>query len=259
MVATDRVLLFTASTLRSVAVGLTGVVLSLYLATIGCDAAAIGLVISLGLAGCALGTFVVTWGVDRWGRRRALVLLSLLMALGGVALASTTQMAWIAVAVLIGMVNSMGQDRGAGLTIEQAILPQTTGASQRTKVFAWYNLLSDGGHALGALLGGLPAFLRTVCGVDALSSYRWAFLVYGLLNVLSAFLYARLSPQVELATPEVPRRLSARSRPIVMKFSALSAIDSFGAFRGAWLACKRLLRCRPFVSAAPFSAQGWGC
>src|SRR3989338_10429609 len=163
--AGDRRLIYTASTLRSVAVGLTGVILSLYLSTIGASVWFIGLLISLGLAGLALGTFLVTRGAERWGRRRTLVVLSLLMALGGLVMAVTTQASLLALAAFLGMVNGMGQDRGAAMTVEQVILPRTAADSQRTNVFAWYNLLYDGGHALGELLGGLPALLGSAAGL----------------------------------------------------------------------------------------------
>lgn len=226
--AADRRLIYTASTLRSVAVGLTGVILSLYLSTIGASVWFIGLLISLGLAGLALGTFLITRGAERWGRRRTLVALSLLMALGGLVMAVTTQASLLALAAFLGMVNGMGQDRGAAMTVEQVILPRTAADSQRTNVFAWYNLLSDGGHALGALLGGLPALLRSVAGLDPLSSYRWTWLVYSMLSVVSAMLYARLSRDVERPAHEASRPLSARSKPIIAKFSALSALDSLG-------------------------------
>jgi len=78
------------------------------------------------------------------------------------------------------------------------------------------------------LLGGLPAFLRAVGGLEVLASYRWTFLVYSGLSVLSALCYVRLSSAVELDAREPLRPLSARARPLIAKFSALSAIDSFG-------------------------------
>jgi len=123
--------------LRATAVGLCGVILALHLATLGFNAWAIGLAVSLGLAGCALGTLIVTYLADRLGRRATLVALSGLMGLGGVALALSTHPGIMTMAVLVGMVNGMGRDRGAGLTIEQAILPRTTTEAKRTSVFAW--------------------------------------------------------------------------------------------------------------------------
>lgn len=224
----DRWLIVASAGLRASGVGLSGVILALYLATIGLNPASIGLAISLGLAGCALGTFIATLASDRFGRRASLVLLNLLMALGGLALAVTTRPSLVMATLLIGMVNGMGRDRGAGLTVEQAMLPQTTTPAQRTKVFAWYNLLIDAGHAVGSLAGGLPALLRAQLGAGALTSYQCTWALYSGLCLVAAALVLRLSPAVELRVPTRVTRLSAASRPVVAKFAALSGLDSLG-------------------------------
>jgi len=215
--------------LRATAVGLCGVILALHLATLGFNAWAIGLAVSLGLAGCALGTLIVTYLADRLGRRATLVALSGLMGLGGVALALSTHPGIMTMAVLVGMVNGMGRDRGAGLTIEQAILPRTTTEAKRTSVFAWYNVIVDAGHAIGSLLGGLPALLRLNAGMSGLASYQWTWGFYGVLCVVAGVFALWLSPAVEVdgrrtATPP----LSPASRRVVAKFSALSGLDSLG-------------------------------
>ena len=204
----DRWLLCASAALRACAVGLSGVILALHLAAIGFTVWSIGLVVSLGLTGCAIGTALSTLVADRLGRRATLVILALLMALGGLALALTSQAAVAMVGACVGMVNGMGRDRGAGVTVEQAILPQTTTDSQRTTVFAWYNLLVDAGHAVGALLGGLPAFLRTHAGMPALASYHWTWGCYSFLCLLAGGFALRLSQAVELRGPSPVRRLS---------------------------------------------------
>ena len=225
---TDRRLILASAGFRATAVGLSGVILALYLATIGLSPASIGFAISLGLAGCALGTFLMTVAADRLGRRASLIGLNLLMAAGGLALASTAKPSVIMVSLLFGMVNGMGRDRGAGLTVEQAMLPQTTIDAQRTKVFAWYNLVIDAGHATGSLIGGLPAFLRTHAGLSPLHSYQGTWAVYGLLCLVAAVFILRLSRAVELRTVAPVTRLSRASRPVVAKFAALSGLDSLG-------------------------------
>src|SRR3989338_96984 len=85
----DRGLIFASAGVRAAAGGLSGVILALHLATLGLDAAAIGLAVSLGLGGCAIGTGVAAYAADRIGRRTSLVLLAGLMALGGLLLAWT--------------------------------------------------------------------------------------------------------------------------------------------------------------------------
>ncbi|MBI3319678.1 MAG: MFS transporter [Candidatus Omnitrophica bacterium] len=224
----DRRLIFVSATLRAVAVGLSGVILALSLSAQGLRAGAIGLAISLGLAGCAIGTGVVTFFADRLGRRASLVSLALLMAVGGLALALTSHWLVLMGSLLLGMVNGMGRDRGAGLTVEQAILPSTTTPSRRTAVFAWYNLLIDAGHAVGSLLGGLPAVLRAQAGLPLLASYRWTWALYSLLCLSAALCAWRLSSGVEVAEPTIREPLSARTRPVVATFAGLSALDSLG-------------------------------
>lgn len=223
----DRWLIFASAGLRACAVGLSGIILALHLATIGFNAWSIGMAISLGLLGCALGTLVVTAVADRLGRRATLILLSVLMALGGLALAVSATASLVMVAALIGMVNGMGRDRGAGVTVEQAMLPQTTSESNRTAAFAWYNLTVDGGHAVGSLLGGLPAWLRSQAHATPLASYQWTWGLYSLLCLIAGALVLRLSKSVELAGAAPITRLSPSSRPLVAKFAALSGLDSF--------------------------------
>ena len=214
--------------LRATAVGLSGVILALHLTALHFDAWWIGVAVSLGLAGCALGTVLVTAVADRLGRRWTLVTIALLMAGGGGALAFATRPALLLAGVLLGMVNGMGRDRGAGLTIEQAMLPKTVASAQRTTAFAWYNLVVDAGHAVGSLLGGMPALLRSFADMPVLPSYQWTWGVYAVLCLGAGLLALTLSPSVELRTPRTDHRLSPASRPVVATFASLSALDSLG-------------------------------
>jgi len=99
------------------------------------------------------------WG-DRIGRKRWLVGLGVLAAAGGIVFAFSSQIVVLGVAAFLGMLNSLGKDRAAALAIEQAILPSTGDDAGRTRAFAWYNVIQDVGHALGAALAVLPPLLR---------------------------------------------------------------------------------------------------
>src|SRR5580765_7564229 len=88
-VSRDLLLINTAAFMRSFTFGLIGVVLGIYLFRIGLSSLSIGMVIGAGLAGSALATIGVTTQADRVGRRRTLVVLSLLGAVGSLALAIT--------------------------------------------------------------------------------------------------------------------------------------------------------------------------
>src|SRR3954468_4920540 len=119
----DRVLLYLAAFARSTGVGMSGVLVGLYAAELGLGATGVGLVISAGLIGVALGTLaVMLWG-ERMGRSRLLIGLAILAALGTAAFALSPFPWMLAPAAALGMVNGMGRDRGAAFSLEQALLP----------------------------------------------------------------------------------------------------------------------------------------
>ena len=231
----DRRLLYTAAFLRALATGMAGVLIGLTLARLGFSAAAIGAVLSAGLAGATLALVIVTWAGDRLGRRRCLLGLSLLGAGGGLGAALVSAPLAMAAAAFAGTLNGMGRDRGAALVLEQAILPATTGDAGRTAVFARYNVLTDIGHALGALLAAAPTLLAAI-GVDETQACRGMFYLYAALLAAGAPLALLLSSAAETGAAGPPRPVSPESKRIVRRISALFAIDSVaGGFLGSAL------------------------
>ena len=222
----DRQRLYLAAFLRALATGLIGVLLGVYLGEIGLDARTIGFIVSVGLAGAAAGTFLVTFLADRLGHRRVLLVVTLLSAAGGVALALSSHPLILGTAALIGMVNGMGRDRGAALVVEQAVLPATVGEADRTMAFARYNVLQDIGHAVGGLAAGMPALLHESGFLAGAPALRWSVAAYAALSLAPVASYVGLSAAVEtLAVSRLPR-LSPESRSILWKLSSLFAIDS---------------------------------
>ncbi len=225
----DRRLLYAAGFLRALATGVVGVLIGIDLARRGFDTAEIGLVVGAGLSGAALAALVVTLLGDRLGRRPVLVSVALLGAAGGLAIATTTEFSAVLASAFVGMVNGMGRDRGAALILDQAILAATAGDADRTNAFAWYNVLQDAGHALGALIAGAPALLRRFAGVDEGTGGRATLIAYAGVFLVTAFCYARLSPSAgEPAIAHRRLRVSPDSRRILWKISALFAVDSLG-------------------------------
>jgi MFS family permease len=235
----DRQLLYASAFLRAFATGLIGVLLGLYLARRGFTAVEIGLVIGAGLSGAALSALVVTLFGDRFGRRRALVLLALATALGGVLLAFTANVLAACVVAFLGMVNGMGRDRGAALVLEQATLPETVPSGDRTRAFAWYNVLQDAGHALGGLAAALPTLLRASLEIETLPAYQATLGLYAALLLVTAVLSVRLSPAIEVVASvdgHRPHAVSPESRCIVWRIARLFAVDSLaGGFLGSAL------------------------
>jgi MFS family permease len=224
----DRLIIFACAGLRAIAISFSSVILTLYLSSLGFSSSKIALLIALGLAGCAGGTFLAMRFADRFGRKRMLIILGLLMAAGGFLLSIGELPTAIAIAIFVGMVNGMGRDRGMGLTIEQAILPAITAPQDRTKTFAWYNVTVDVGNAVGALLAFLPAYLRKHFIVDAVGSYQIVWIGYGIVCMIGVVLAFCLSSDVELKDPAPQQQLSEASKKFVYKFAGISALDSLG-------------------------------
>jgi len=234
----DRRLLYANAFLRALATGLIGVLLGLYLARRGFPASAIGLVVGAGLSGAALSALVMTYLGDRLGRRRSLMVLSLLAAAGGLGLIASDHVLFACLVAFAGMVNGMGRDRGASLLLDHAILPSTAGPRERTKAFAWYNVLQDIGHALGAVLAGLPFVLRALFDTPELAGYQLTLGFYAVLMALTAVLNGWLSPGVEVngGAPVQAVAITPHSKRTVRRISGLFLMDSIaGGFLGTAL------------------------
>jgi hypothetical protein len=152
--------------------------------------------------------------------------ITLVTVLGACLFALCTTPWTLAVAAFIGMANGMGRDRGAALVLEQAALPATTTEANRTMTFAQYNVLQDVGHALGSLLGALPALLETHVGLSASGAHHGSIWVYAALCAVPLLAYSRLSDAVDSARSPGRQRLAAESRRTLVKISGLFAIDS---------------------------------
>lgn len=222
----DGWLLFASCAVRSFAYGFLSVILGLYLDTIGLGMAAIGWIFTAALAGSAGMTLIVTSVADRFGRKTLLILGAALMALAGGIFALSDNPIWLTIAAIFGTISPSGKDIGPFLSLEQAILPQTTTDQQRTAVFSAYNLVGSFAGAVGALTVGLPELFS----FSSLSGYRlliWSYVAAALLLVL---LFFQLSAGIEAKkNPDSFIRNVGlkKSRAMVAKLAGLFALDAF--------------------------------
>jgi MFS family permease len=227
----DGKLLLLSRALRSFAYGFLTVVLAIYLKLVGFQELGIGIILATTLVGSAAFTLLASIYADRWGRRRTLILLGVLMAISGLILTITTDYAVLLIAALIGTINITGTEVGAFLSIEQAVLPQTCLPSKRTTAFSLYSTSGTLAVACGVLLGGLPELLQTFLRIPAIDSFRPLFLLYSAIAVTTIFVYASLSRKVELdetrlvASPLKSLRPESKSR--LLRLASLFAVDSF--------------------------------
>jgi MFS family permease len=226
----DRIIIFVAAFIRAVAVGMTGVLLALYLAELHFSTTMIGVVVGAGLAAGAVAALIATIAADSFGRRRFLLGLAIFSAAGGLVVSLAKSPAVVLVAAFFGMVNGMGRDRGASLVVEHAILPSTTTDERRTAAFAFYNVLQAGGGALGALIAGLlPESLQHFGALPQHVAMRVTMIVYAGLMGLTVILYPALSAAAEVPETRIGiGHVSRESRIVVLKLSGLFLFDSVG-------------------------------
>jgi MFS family permease len=221
-----RRLLFTRSA-RGFADGVVSVLLASYLGRLGFTAFQIGAIVTATLLGSAALTLAIGLAGHRFRRRAVLLGAAALMVATGLAFAGITSFWPLLVVAFVGTVNPSAGDVTLFLPTEQAVLAETSGARDRTALFAWYNLTGTFAGAAGALAAGFPAALADRFQIDVAQAERAGFLLYSALGLLSVAAYARLSPSVEHDAAARAAPL-ARSRGIVLKLSALFSLDSFG-------------------------------
>src|SRR5207247_10583076 len=172
----------------------------------------------------------------RIGQRRMLVLGAGLMAAAGLVFASTRTLWILVMAATVGVISPSGQEVGPFLSIEQAALSHVVTDRTRTEVFAWYTLTGSLATALGALAGGTASRVLQEAPMPPVSSYRMVVALYAALGLILAGLFSGLSSAAEAAPGETRARRATLtglfglhgSRDVVVKLSALFALDSFG-------------------------------
>jgi predicted MFS family arabinose efflux permease len=158
-----------------------------------------------------------------------LLLSAVLMIFAGIVFAVTANFAALTIAAVVGVISPSGNEIGPFLSIEQAALTQIVSHEQRTRAYAWYNLVGSFATATGALASGGLAQMLQASGYTPLASYRVVVIGYAAVGVVLFVLFSRLSKQIEIAAPSsAPHRLGLhRSRNVVVRLSAFFALDAF--------------------------------
>jgi MFS family permease len=230
-------LLFATRTIRLFAYGALSVILVLFLAAVGLSDPEIGLLLTMTLIGDTAISLWITTRADRVGRKRMLIAGAILMLLGGLVFAVTGNFLLLLLAATVGVLSPSGNEVGPFLAVEQAALADMVPAGERTRFLAWYNLVGSFATAAGSLGCGLLVQFLQSRGVAPVPGFRVVLCGYAAAGLLLAGLFLRLSPAAEAGRttplPEsgggpIHRLLGLhRSRGVVLKLSALFALDSF--------------------------------
>src|SRR5256712_1702079 len=155
----DRALLLAGRGLRAFGFGFAAVLVGVHLELRGLSATSIGLTLGFGLAAASLSGLATTYLAARVGRRIALSLCGLLMALTGLDLAVATQEVWLIASGFTGMLGAASVDLGPFASVEQAALAESVSPLRRNIAFARYSLTAGLFNAAGgpaARRGGGP-------------------------------------------------------------------------------------------------------
>ena len=227
----DGNIIIAAAALRTLDYGFISVFLGVYLTLLEFTALQAGIVFSGIMLGSALSNLLATlWG-DRIGRRRLLVAMSALMVAGGVAFPATSDVLLLCLIGVFAVTTSGGGDRTAFISMDTAMLAQTSAPSQRTIAFSWYNLITILTRAIGALLIALPELFQRGAGVGEIDSFRLMFAIYAAIACSGMLLYSRISPRVEARRTDAAgadARASSRPDGLIWKMTGVSALDALG-------------------------------
>jgi MFS family permease len=223
----SAVTLIAARGVRGFGDGFTALLLPVYLSGLGYSAFRVGVLTTATLLGSAALTLAVGLVGHRFPAKRLLFAACGLMGATGLAFSQAHAFWPLVVVGFAGTLNPSGGDVSPFLPLEQSLLAHAGPPSNRTQLFARYSLTGTLMTALGALSVGMLGPLRSGTGLPLLTLIEAAFVMYGLLGLVSAGLYRRLPDEpVGADTPRTPLGPSRRN---VFGLAALFSLDSFGS------------------------------
>src|SRR5260221_10296910 len=151
----DRVLLLGARGMRAFGFGFSAVLIGVYLERRGLSPGLSGLPLGIGLAAASLSGLVSASLAARLGRRRALSIAGLLMALTGLDLALASQPALLVAAGVTGMLGAASVDLGPFASVEQAVLAGAVAPTARGVSFGRFSLKGGVFYAADGVCGYL--------------------------------------------------------------------------------------------------------
>lgn len=218
------VLLFAARALRGFGDGFAVVVLPAYLAAIGFDAAAIGIVAAGALFGTALFTLAAGLIAPRCDLRTLLIAGAALMIGTGLVFPQGQHIVFLVGVAFLGSINPSTGDIGVLIPIEHAMISYGVPDAERTRAFARYSLIGALSMAVGSLAAAAPDVLVSA-GLTRVAAFQAMFYVYALLGLASAAIYLKLPhAHVEQRPPAAPLTVS---RGVVYRLAALFSLDAF--------------------------------
>lgn len=216
----DAWLIILARSCRMFAYGASSLILALFFAELHVSDERIGLFMSLTLAGDVFLSLVLTFLADHFGRRRTILVGSLLMIASGLVFALFENYWLLLLAAIVGVISATGGDFGPFRVVEESMLSELTDPTTRSDVLAWYVTTSVLGSSLGFEVAGrvIQTLHAGPLGWSLLRTYHICYLAYAATGILNLLLSLLLSKRCELHG-----RLEAGSRGQVIALTETHA------------------------------------
>lgn len=174
---------------RLAAFGAISLILVHFLKSKGISETNIGVLLTLTLVGDLIFSFFLALVSDSLGRRKILLLSSLLITLTGAFLYYFESISIIALVMIFGIVTPSGGEVGPFRSIEQSAISSLTKYEDRSDIFSWYTFTGGFSAGIGSLVVGF------LVGKD---NYEISFLFYGIIGVILCGLNFLLSSDIEI-------------------------------------------------------------
>lgn len=198
--------------MRGFADGFVSVALAGYLLGLGFSPARVGVLVTGTLIGSAVLTLAIGVTGDRFGFRGRLLAAAGLMFATAVGFFAFDSFVPLLLVAAVGTLNPSAGDVSVFLPAEQAFLAGTATGTDRTRIYALYNVAGNLAGAAGALL-------------TSVITGRNVFLVYGGVALLVGAVYA---PLPRVVAPRTRTRPLEHSRRVVITLATLFSLDSAG-------------------------------
>jgi len=205
---------------------LLSILTPIYLIRLGYSALYVGSALTAILAGNAFFNIILTWYGDYLGRKRSLMIFSLLVVVSGVLLSSTIVLPLILVGLFLGNISTTGTEAGPFQSIETGVLPILVTKERESSTFGVYNFIGYGASSIGAFAASAPDYFQ-----NTLLASRLLYLIYGLVGILLLAVYRKIG-NIE-AHETGPRKIGLgnvrpEARRDITKLSFFYSIDAFG-------------------------------
>jgi MFS family permease len=210
-------LIFLAKSMRTFVFGAVSILVPVYLVNLGYPASYAALGVFLIVLGNVVLNLLLTLYEGLVGRRRFLVIYSMLMAAAGIILLFSTDFMLISVALFIGGISVTGTESGPFQSVEVGVIPRLV--KNPGRALGVYNLLGYLFSSLGALsLSLLPRLLP-----DA--EARLIYVLYVATAALHFVIYRGLDIDGGNVNPRLTGVFLNRD---IRNLSILFAVDAFG-------------------------------